>query len=243
MRRSTPFIRSAFPSAFLLAFLAAGVAAPAWAQLAPGQVDTFEDGTVQGWTVGAQHPTPPANVATGGPAGADDGHLRLTATGGNGPGSKLSAFNEAQWAGDYAAGVTSIRMDLRNFGPEEAHVRLRLSDAMGGPPSNVAITDAVVLPAAGDWTAVTFAIDPASLTTLRGSAAGALSNATELRIFHNPDPTFPPPPTGPPPVNLQLGVDNIQAVPEPSAALAAAGLLVVLARRGRRRGGADEAAR
>jgi hypothetical protein len=220
--------------------LVASLAVPARAVVV-GQIDTFEDGTTQGWTAGGLlgvPPFPPTNISTGGPAGAGDNYLQLTAIGGDGPGSRLSAFNLSQWAGDYiAAGVTLISLDVRNFGPDDAFVRLLFADPVAGPPSNIAITDAVFLPAGGDWTSILFAVDPASLIPVLGNATTALSNATELRIFHSPAPNFPPPPTGPPPVNLVLGVDNIRAVPEPSSAvLMGVGLLVVSIRRASRRG-------
>ena len=58
-------------------------AAALGAQVTAGQVDTFEGGTTQGWVVGdPSHPAPPTNIATGGPAGAGDNYLQLTAVGG-----------------------------------------------------------------------------------------------------------------------------------------------------------------
>jgi hypothetical protein len=209
-------------------------------QVVLGQIDTFEDGTTMGWIVGdLTHPAPPINVSTGGPGGAGDNYLQLTSLGGQGPGSKLSAFNLAQWAGNYvAAGVTFITMNVNNTGPDDLSLRLLFADPVAGPPSNIAITDSVFLPAGSGWMYAVFAVDPASLVTVLGDATTALTNATELRIFHNPNPTFPGPPTGIPPVNAVLGVDNILAadrtlvVPEPSSAsallfgLGIAGLLV-----------------
>lgn len=220
------------------ALAVACLAVPARAVLL-GQTDTFEDGTTQGWIVGdASHPAPPTNIATDGPAGTDDNFLRLTSLGGFGAGSRLSAINLAQWAGDYTAvGIGSITMDVRNSGPDDIYLRLLLADPVAGPPSNVAIANAVFLPAGGGWTPASFALDPASLTAVLGTADAALSNATELRLFHNQDPVFNGPPTGSPPVNVVLGVDNIRAVgviPEPSSmALLGVGLSALLARRRR----------
>ena len=71
--------------------LIVGASAPA-AQANPivlGQIDTFESLTTAGWRVGdPNHPLPPVVVA-GGPAGASDHFLRLTALGGSGPGSAV----------------------------------------------------------------------------------------------------------------------------------------------------------
>ena len=216
--------------------LAVAAAVPACAQITLGQIDTFEDGTTQGWGVGpGGSPVPPVNVAGGGPNGANDNYLLLTSLGGaGGPGSRLVAFNMAQWAGDYlSAGVGLIQMDLNNLGTTDLSLRLLLADPAQGPPSNIAITDAFLLPAGSGWTHASFSISPSSLITLLGSANAALTNATELRIFHNPAPDFPGPPIGIPAIQASLGVDNIAAVPEPSAVLlvTVGGLMLMVQRR------------
>lgn len=210
--------------------------------LAIDQTDTFEDGTTQGWQVGllgAWHPAPPTNVPDGGPLGAGDNYLRLTSTGGVGPGSRLAAINiAAQWAGDYlATGVTTISMDLKNFGSTDLFMRLYLENPTVGPPTDQAITTARVLPVGGDWTHVEFAVDTASLVKLAGDVGTLLANVTALRLFHGPADAFP----GPAAVAV-LGVDNIRAtsaqtVPEPSAlGLSMLGLAAILASRRKRAG-------
>jgi hypothetical protein len=196
-----------------------------------GQTDTFENGTTQNWLVGllgAPHPAPPQNISTGGPAGTDDNYMLLTAIGGSGPGSKLAVINLAQWAGDYLAeGISAISMDLKNLGTTDLSLRLLLADPMGGPPTNLAFsTDPILLPAGSDWESVIFPIRLTDLTAGLGDATKALTNATELRIFHSPTATFPGPP-----VQTQLGVDNITAtsVPEPSTAIMSGlGMLALL---------------
>ena len=184
-----------------------------------GQIDTFEDGTTQDWLVGAlgaTHPAPPQNVASGGPGGADDNYLVIHSLGGGGPGSRLSVMNLSQWGGDYvAAGVGAIQMDLMNLGATDLDLRLLIANPVAGPPTDVAVsTLAVHLPAGSDWTRVLFPIGLTDLTLLgTGSLADALATATELRLFHNASPDFPPPV-----IVAELGVDNIHAlVPEPAA--------------------------
>ena len=189
-----------------------------------GQIDDFEDGTTMGWDIGPDGPdvVRPINIPSGGPAGVGDAYLSLTALGGNGPGSKLSVINTAQWTGDYiGSGVGQISMALNNLGSTDLFIRLLLVGPFGPMgPESIAFTDAVHVPTGSGWQNASFDISPAALTAGFGTASGALSAVTELRLFHNPDPFF----TGPggnaiPSVQANLGVDNIQAVPEPSSIL------------------------
>lgn len=210
-------------------------AAPAHA-VVPGETDTFE-ASIESWfagggPLGQVPPTPPQVVASGGPGGADDAFMLITATGGGGaPGGRPVAMNADQWAGDYRSqGINGIAMDLRNLGDVDLTVRLYFEDPIPGPPQNEAITQGVLLPAGGDWTHVLFPISPSQLTVLQGDADTLLSDTTILRIFHGEAPDFPGEA-----VAGQLGVDNIQAVPEPSTvALLLAGLGFVMARASRK---------
>ena len=180
--------------------------------IATGQVDTFESGATEGWTSGISNPQPPANVDTGGPAGADDHYMRLTANGDFGPGGKLVAFNQAQWAGDYtAAGVATITMDVNNLGANPVTLRLTIGDAPTLSPLNFAATAAVTVPAGSGWTAVSFAVDAESLTAVRGSVATALATAKEVRLSHSPNASRPDN------IVASIGVDNIRALPAAAA--------------------------
>lgn len=196
--------RSTARIAVATALLVAGSSALA---LTVGQTDDFEDGTTANWVVGlfgAPHPAPPQNVATGGPAGADDNFLRLTSLGGSGPGSRLAVINNVQWAGGYtAAGGGAISLDVINLGTTDLTLRLQLS----GPAAltNVAVTTAAVsVPVGSGWVAVSFPIDAASLTTTLGNATTLLADVAEVRLIHNPAAN-----ASPPPVAAVLGVDNI----------------------------------
>jgi hypothetical protein len=211
------------------------------AALTIGQVDTF-DQDVSGWFVPGPSPTPPQWVASGGPGGAGDGWLQLAATGGTGSGSRLAVLNASQWAGDYAsAGIGAIAMDVSNFGPDDLALRLLFENpaSAGGAPSDAAFsTNAVLVPAGSGWTRVVFPIAASDLTAAFGNSANALATATVLRLFHNTAAAWPGPGSGPEPVTATLGVDGIQALPEPAAAaLVAAGgaVLGAVARRRTRR--------
>jgi hypothetical protein len=191
--------------------------------LTVGQVDTFEDGTTQNWVInllGLGSPPPeslPVNVPTGGPAGLDDNFLRLTSLGTGGPGGRLTAINfMSQWMGDYlAAGISGITMDVNNLGTTDLALRLLFENPQVGPPTDVAISqNPIIVPAGSGWISVLFPIKVSDLLALDGTVQNALGGATAIRIFHGIDPVFPGPD-----VVAQLGVDNIQAVPEPGAPL------------------------
>lgn len=201
-----------------------------------GQIDTFSDGTTQGWgagggPVGSFPPVPPA-VVDGGPGGAGDKFLQITANGSAGPGGRLVAMNTlGQWSGDYTGpGISGIAMHLKNLGSTDLTVRLYFEDPIPGPPLNEAVTGGAFLQAGSNWTHVVFQVSPASLTVLQGSAATLLGNTRVLRIYSG-GADFPPDP-----VVAVLGVDNIQAVPEPaSVALMLGGLVAVAGVAARRR--------
>ncbi len=173
-----------------------------------GQMDDFQGGTTQGWSSGANNPNPNpvSHLSDGGPAGVGDGFLLVTSTGAFGAGGKLVAFNTSQWAGDYlTAGVESIVADLNNLGATALDIRLLLE----GPGGKFVSTAGVSLVAGSGWQPATFAIGPGDLTG--GFNLGAtLGGVTRLRIVHNPVPDVTPPQ-----IVATLGVDNINAIPEP----------------------------
>ena len=208
-----------------------------------GQIDDFQDGTTMGWAVaalGSPTPAPPINVGSGGPAGVGDAYLQLTSIGGTGPGSRLAAFNGAQWAGDYlAAGIGAIAMDVQNFSAADLFLRLAFEDPVGGPPADVAFsTVPIVLPASSGWMHVVFPIGLTDLSAGLGSVDTALSNTTLLRLYHSDVPTFPNPVFPIPAIVAELGADNIEAlaapVPEPATWLLLFGGVAAAVRRLRR---------
>ena len=207
------------------------------------QVDTFESGS-EGWhTGGPTVPvTPVPTVPGGGPGGADDDFLLMSSTGFPGPGGRLSALNVTQWSGNYFTnGVNAIAMDLKNFGQSALVIRLLLAAPPFGMfgPENIIITDGITVKAGSDWTTYTFSINPNDVTVLAGTANATLASAFEMRIFHNPAPAFPGPPTGIPLISAQLGVDNISAaaIPEPGTVLLLAAGLAGIAIKARKRRG------
>ncbi len=179
-----------------------------------GQIDDFEDDTLQGWANGGESGVPPVlNIDTGGPAGAGDNFLQISSDG-SGVGRFLTVFNRSQWLGDYVvAGVTAIEMDLKNLGNVELTIRLGFKDGIGGSASGY-LSQGFTLAVGGDWQHVVFLIDPANLVAV-GSPSPFASffseGLQEVRIINEAGTS-----------NLngdavvgQLGIDNIHAVPEP----------------------------
>jgi hypothetical protein len=206
-----------------------------------GQVDDFEDGTLQNWANGGAPGVPPVlNINTGGPAGANDNFMQVTSDG-SGAGKFLTVFNRAQWLGDYVAtGMTAIEMDLRNLGSVSLNIRLAFKNSSGlGAPGYLSTTP-FTLAAGSGWQHAIFLINPATMTAVGSPAAFNTFFAggfDEMRIINELGTTNL---TGDV-VTAQLGVDNIHAIPEPNAALlTVAGLLVAIVSR-RKRGSALKA--
>jgi hypothetical protein len=172
------------------------------------QWDNFEDGTTQGWGSGSPNPNPPANVSSGGPNGDDDHYLRVSSTGGNGPGSMLITFNNSQWAGNYIdAGITEISMHVNNFGSTDLLLRLAFYKNTG---ANIFWTiNAEPVPANSGWVVVYFSVQSMDLTGGTDVNA-ALSNVTQLRIIHRASGGYQADP-----IVAELGIDNITAGPQP----------------------------
>jgi hypothetical protein len=224
-------IRSSLLVIFGGLIVLAGGARSARAAVIAGQIDNFEDGTLQNWTAGATNPNPPTNIATGGPAGANDSYLRLVSNGLS-AGGKLVAFNPgAQWAGDYiAAGVGAIQMQVNNQGATALTLRLMLTGAGGQVLGTVADVN---VPAGSGWTSVSFPLTAANLSG--GSFSAVMSGVTELDLVHSP--TLITVRSSSPNIVAQLGVDNVTAVPvpEPTSIAAMLGGAVLGARSPRRR--------
>ena len=207
----------------------------AWACLAPlaggaiviGQKDDFQDSSTDHWTNG---PAPdPVNISTGGPGGAGDRYLRISAKGGSGAGSKLISFNQTQWIGNYnAAGVTSVGMDLENLSTSALPMRIAFESNSGG--AEWATTTAFSLPADNAWHHAIFALSASQMKEVAGSTsfANSLASVRELRVLASQTPSWQGES-----ISAAIGVDNIAAVPEPAGmvVVVTAGALVLRRRR------------
>jgi hypothetical protein len=167
-----------------------------------GQVDDFQDGTIQNWA-GAS----PQNVDNG-QGGAGDRYLRLVSTGGFGQGSHMACYNPVQWAGDYtAAGVTSVAVDFKN----EGATTLEMRAVMFGPLGSRWVTNSsIVLPPDGIWRRFVFSLSEANMVqVLAGDTyQQVMSGCARFMFRHDPD---APSATGVP-VVATLGIDNVTAL-------------------------------
>lgn len=181
-----------------------------------GQVDDFGDGTEQNWIWGRS--------GFGGPiaiSGGIDGSIYLETEsfgGGDSPGSRMALINREQWTGDFSsAGISSIRMDALNDGPnfafEDMMLRIGFSSKSASVGSGRVVTSEAFLVARdAGWQQIEF--DLGQLTAIAGSNINeVMSSVSEMRILSTAEPLF----IGDQ-VIARLGVDNIAAVtvPEPS---------------------------
>ena len=147
--------------------------------------------------------------------GANDNFMQMTSDG-MGSGGRLTAFNLNQWLGSYIAqGVTTVEIDLRNQGNVPLSIRLAFKT------ENVQVTPGylsapMLLPVGSGWLHFSISITAANLIAVGGPApyntffSGGFA---DFRIIHevgtaNLNGDF---------VIGQLGIDNIRAVPEPTA--------------------------
>jgi hypothetical protein len=188
------------------------------------QVETFE--TLGGWTSGSPNPNPPVVFPDSGPLGAGDESLRLTANGNSGAGGKLVTYNRTTWTGDYSSeGITAIAVDLRNLGSNPLFIRLAFTG-----PGGWWVTAAVTVPAFAGWGEATFDIQPSALQAVSEAtnAVTTMAGVMEMRILHS-SPADHQGAT----VSGGLLIDNLTAVPEPSA-LVLLSMAPLLMRRKRR---------
>ena len=170
------------------------------------QLDSFSDGTTQGWVMGQSIVTDThlTIVTDGGPAGAGDNFLQVVADGTPVEGGRLTFLNKAQWAGDFvSAGITAIAMDVNNIGSSET-LSLRLAinggflDAGFNFIGGLFVTSAsATLDSGSGWTHTVFPLLPGDLVPVSGRSGvtgndvtAALGNVTELRLLNSATPDW-----------------------------------------------------
>jgi len=182
----------------------------AWGLPVIGRIDSFQDGTTQGW--GGSYPgyTPlPLPVPGGGPEGPNDSFLEISTTG-----FHLATRNQSRaWTGDYlCAGVKAISMDLIHLsGNTDIHLRLSLFGP-GGMFATIERTP--TLRDQPDWARYSFGLTARDLVHVAGGTGrleDTLRQVTRILIRHDA-PTPSAPGRHPPHVTASVGIDNISAI-------------------------------
>jgi hypothetical protein len=201
-----------------------------------GQLDDFQNGTTQNWANGSGSAPPILNIATGGPAGAGDRFIQVTSIGGIGPGSHLTTINREDWLGNYISeGITVIEVDLENLGAVTLSIRLAFRYGVFDEAPGY-LSEPIILAPGSGWQHAVFAINPMTMTPIDNPEDFNIffaNNFAELRFVNEAGAAD----LEGDPVVAQLGIDNIHAVPEPSAALLTGfgGLLALIAAHRRKR--------
>lgn len=159
-------------------------------QVSAGQIDNFENGTVQSWAEGGAlttSPNPPINIATGGPNGANDHFLRNVSSGGFGAGSKMVMFNQNQWAGNY---ITQNIVAIK-FKAKVSTTSLNLRIAFDGTGGRICTTNAVSLNVGSSWVDVVIPIGSSNFTLVGGTnILQTLQNVSTMRILSSASPSW-----------------------------------------------------
>lgn len=215
---------SAVRACLLAAMASLPLAAPASA-VSVGMLTDFEDGLTAGWLGSGM----PSVMSEGGRT-----FLRATSFGGSGPGSHMAVHNFSTWRGNYqAGGVTSVQVDIANFGNAAMFMRAVLHGTDGTRFTSTIGQD---VPADGVWRTYTFSLAESDLTRVLQSAsyASVITNVDRLMFRHDAS----TPSSGGSSIATTAGYDNIRAIPAPGAAMFAVigGAWLSAGNRRRRRG-------
>ncbi|MFD2550640.1 T9SS type A sorting domain-containing protein [Bizionia sediminis] len=154
-------------------------------QIAAGQVDDFEDGTVLNWTIGVAS-AGTENISSGGPNGQNDRFLSYTATGLSGPAGRVVIFNaNAQWSGNFISeNILEIQFQARAI-TNDLHLRLAFQGPMG---TRIVSTNPVLVPEGSGWTTVSIPINESAFIVVQGPASvlDVLEAVSTMRILSNP---------------------------------------------------------
>jgi hypothetical protein len=196
----------------ILLFLTLGIPSLALSQVVLGQVDTFEDYTMQNWT--KNNSIPNSNIYDGGPLGVGDNFLRVQSSG-TGTNLNLMTKNNSQWTGNYYQNNLSnrikyISMDVRNSGTNIIFLRLSFKTIYGSFTYLCSTTNAIaVLPNEG-WKKISFSILESNIIALSTpwdyQVTFGSNGVDEMRILHSSVPSWEAEPNA-----AILDIDNIMA--------------------------------
>ncbi len=195
--RLVPCRRYLVPPALVVALVASFAAAASTCRaITLGHIDNFNDGTRQGWGVGAPGDFP-VNEPDIGQSGTGDHALWMATEGAGGTVPNLLVFNTStNWRGNWTmAGVSRIELDVRDPGANNFPLAIRLGIARGlvgtGGSGDTYVTQAMEVPKDGQWHRLAFDVSPSSFSPIGGTNIdAALANVSHFRILHNPLQSF-----------------------------------------------------
>ncbi len=157
-----------------------------FSQVSAGQIDDFQDGTVQSWIIGGG-PNPPTTFPNLGPAGTGDFALEYTSLGGTSAGSRMVFFSSsAQWSGNFITeGIVEIQLDALAL-TNDLNLRLGFQGPLG---ARMVSTNPVFLEAGTGWTSIALSLNVADFTMVQGpptsTPADVLAAVSTMRILSN----------------------------------------------------------
>jgi hypothetical protein len=192
-----------------------------------GRVDNFEDGSIQGWSGGAEA----INISSGGPSGAEDNYLQIQRPTLTAPYPfHLGMKNTTTWPGDYLkAGIKAIEMDVNTISVTSGPVNLSLRIVIFGPGGAFSTKEPITIVTDEGWQHIEFGLTRSDLVRVFGAGAiytdpwpeidnltETLRNVETVLIRHDPAPTPTIIGRHPEHILATIGFDNITAVLGPS---------------------------
>lgn len=149
-------------------------------------VDDFEDGSTMGWRFGMSLSDNPRNVADGGPDGAEDNYLEVSASGGSGAGSRSAILNRSQWTGDWtAAGIDRISAYVLHVDrTSPLNMRIAVSNATGQSGTWFVSQSAQQVSNSEGWVLLNFNLSDLTRGTGTASLDQVLSSVAEFRFVN-----------------------------------------------------------
>lgn len=126
-------------------------------QITAGQVDDFQNGTVQGWIIGNGNPSGfgTSVVSDAGPEGIGDNALDYSSTGGGGLGSRMVVYNESlTWQGNYLdQNIQAIKFDIKAE-INDLNIKIAFQRGTNDNFTRIATLNPIVIAAGSGWTSI-----------------------------------------------------------------------------------------
>lgn len=169
-----------------------------YSQITAGQVDDFQDGTIQGWIIGNGNPQGfgTSVVSDAGPNGVGDNVLDYNSTGGGGVGSRMVVFNpNLKWRGNYLdQNIVAIKFDIK-VEINDLNIKVAFQRGTNDNFTRVATSTPIIIEAGIGWTSVELPIAINDLEIIDNylgdyTITEVLQDVSIIRILSNPNPMW-----------------------------------------------------